>query len=83
MNIIFFLFSDHSMAILRGVVIERLGLVGHKETVEKAKKLFEAHCGDPVGKAILTDIRPGVYSIVLSNGGEAAFDQLLNVLLLI
>ena len=77
----FFIISAHTTAILRGIVIERLGLMGHKETEEKAQKLFAAHCKDPVGKAIPTDIRPGVYSIVLSNGGEAAFDQLLNVLL--
>ena len=43
--LIFLLFSTaHLDAMLRSLVIGRLGKAGHKPTVEEAKKRFAAHC---------------------------------------
>ena len=67
----------HQAAMLRGLVIGRLGRSGHKATVDKARELFAAHQANPAGGALPADVRGAAYSIVLKFGDASTIDQML------
>ena len=68
----------HLDALLRGLVLGRLGKCGHPETVAEAQKRFTAHCK---GEASLpADLRTAVYSTVLKAGDSATLDAVLKLL---
>ncbi|EDO44762.1 predicted protein [Nematostella vectensis] len=70
--------EGHLDALLRGLVIGRLGKYGHEATVAEAKRRFEAHC---TGKAAIpADLRSAVYSIVLKHGDEAMLSAVQKLL---
>ncbi|KAK2165380.1 hypothetical protein LSH36_51g04005 [Paralvinella palmiformis] len=70
--------EPHLDAMLRSLVIGRLGKAGHKATVEEAKRRFAAHCDG--SSTLPADLRNPVYGTVLKQGGEEEFGQMLKLL---
>ena len=67
----------HLDALLRGLVIGRLGTYGHEATVAEARKRFEAHCN---GEATIpADLRSAVYSTVLKNGDASSLEAMMKL----
>ena len=67
--------EHHTQALLRSVVLTRMGCLGHAETVAEANRRFQDHVG---GKTqIPADLRAAVYRIVAANGGSKSCDQLI------
>ncbi|KAK3736507.1 hypothetical protein QZH41_009395, partial [Actinostola sp. cb2023] len=64
--------EGHLDALLRGLVINRLGKYGDEATVKEAQRRFEAHCKKE--STIDADLRSAVYCIVLEHGNEATLD---------
>jgi len=65
-------------AMLRSVVIERLGECGDEAVINEARKRFKAHCSEE--HLIGADLRTAVYRTVLSNGTEDDYDELIALL---
>lgn len=64
-------------AMLRDLVLLKLGRYGDEATVAEARKRFAAHCSGT--QEILADLRATVYTTVLSNGDEDTFNQMLKL----
>lgn len=62
---------------LRGLVLKHLGLCGDAATVTEARQRFANHCS---GQVVPADLRSAVYSTVLHHGGQAEYDQVLQLL---
>lgn len=63
--------EKHTDAILRGLVLYRLGSFGDKETIKKAQSLFN--------KKIDPNLRGMVYNLVAGNGGAYEFNKLVSM----
>jgi puromycin-sensitive aminopeptidase len=68
--------EHHLTALLRGLVIERLGNAGDRETVEEARARFKRFLADPTPAVLPPDLRYPVYKIVISEGDEAEWEEL-------
>ena len=78
MNLNYCLFpSGHLDALLRGLIIGRLGKYGHPATLAEARKRFQTHCA---GESIIpADLRSAVYSTVLKHGDDVTLDAMLKL----
>ncbi|XP_041329803.1 puromycin-sensitive aminopeptidase [Pyrgilauda ruficollis] len=76
----FFWFSSllgHLDALLRGLVLGKLGKAGHKATLEEARRRFKEHVE---GKHVLSaDLRSPVYVTVLKHGDSSTLDTMLKL----
>ena len=70
--------SGHLDALLRGLIIGRLGKYGHPATVAEAQKRFEAHCKGE--STIPADLRSAVYSTVLKHGDGNTLESVMQLL---
>ncbi|XP_033913906.1 puromycin-sensitive aminopeptidase-like [Acipenser ruthenus] len=69
--------EGHLDALLRGLVLGKLGKAGHKPTLEEARRRFREHVD---GKQILpADLRSPVYLTVLKHGDSATLDTMLKL----
>ncbi|KAM4623125.1 puromycin-sensitive aminopeptidase [Discoglossus pictus] len=69
--------EGHLDALLRGLVLGKLGKAGHKPTLEEAKKRFKEHVD---GKSTLSaDLRSPVYVTVLKYGDSTTLDTMLKL----
>uniref|UniRef100_A0A8D0HQB0 Aminopeptidase n=1 Tax=Sphenodon punctatus TaxID=8508 RepID=A0A8D0HQB0_SPHPU len=69
--------EGHLDALLRGLVLGKLGKAGHKATLEEARRRFKDHVE---GKHILSaDLRSPVYVTVLKHGDSATLDTMLKL----
>jgi len=69
--------EGHLDALLRGLIIGRLGKYGHPATLAEARKRFQAHCA---GESIIpADLRSAVYSTVLKHGDDVTLDAMLKL----
>ncbi|XP_062304787.1 puromycin-sensitive aminopeptidase isoform X4 [Osmerus eperlanus] len=67
--------EGHLDALLRGLVLGKLGKAGHKPTLDEARRRFKDHVE---GKQILSaDLRSPVYLTVLKHGDSATLDTML------
>ncbi len=64
--------EKHTDGLLRGMVLNKLGGFGDKDTILKAQELFKTGKIDP-------DLRGVVYSLVAENGGQKEFDTLVKM----
>lgn len=64
-------------AMLRGLVLARLGRYGDESAITEAKKRFEDHCSG--AKSIPADLRNAVYVTVLTHGDDATYDKILEL----
>ncbi|KAK7501330.1 hypothetical protein BaRGS_00007455 [Batillaria attramentaria] len=69
--------EGHLTAMLRDLVLARMGRYGDEATVAEAKKRFNDHVTG--AKALPADLRGPVYVTVLTNGDEAVFNQMLEL----
>jgi len=60
----------------RATILRTLGVNGDTETVEEAKRRFEAHL---TGKPIPADLRSAVYASVLSDADEATLQKFIDM----
>jgi puromycin-sensitive aminopeptidase len=60
----------------RGIILQFLGKIGDKETIEEAKKRFSNHL---TGKLISADLRQAVYSAVLADADEDLVKKLIEL----
>ncbi|CAN0362558.1 unnamed protein product [Ascophyllum nodosum] len=75
--------DGHSGKLLRATVIELLASFSDESAsvVDEARKRFDAHLKDPKdGTALPSEYAVPVYMIVLKNGGEEEFEQLMELL---
>uniref|UniRef100_A0A665U0B7 Aminopeptidase n=1 Tax=Echeneis naucrates TaxID=173247 RepID=A0A665U0B7_ECHNA len=69
--------EGHLDALLRGLVLGKLGKAGHKPTLEEARRRFKDHVE---GKQILpADLRSPVYLTVLKHGDSTTLDTMLKL----
>uniref|UniRef100_A0A8C9TZF0 Aminopeptidase n=1 Tax=Scleropages formosus TaxID=113540 RepID=A0A8C9TZF0_SCLFO len=69
--------EGHLDALLRGLVLGKLGKAGHKPTVEESHRRFKDHVD---GKVVLSaDLRSPVYLTVLKHGDSATLDTMLKL----
>ncbi|KAH0501159.1 Puromycin-sensitive aminopeptidase [Microtus ochrogaster] len=69
--------EGHLDALLRGLVLGKLGKAGHKATLEEARRRFKEHVE---GKQILSaDLRSPVYLTVLKHGDGTTLDVMLKL----
>ncbi|RMB94745.1 hypothetical protein DUI87_28723 [Hirundo rustica rustica] len=69
--------EGHLDALLRGLVLGKLGKAGHKATLEEARRRFKEHVE---GKHILSaDLRSPVYVTVLKHGDSSTLDTMLKL----
>ncbi|NXU00386.1 PSA aminopeptidase, partial [Buphagus erythrorhynchus] len=69
--------EGHLDALLRGLVLGKLGKAGHKATLEEARRRFKEHVE---GKHVLSaDLRSPVYVTVLKHGDSSTLDTMLKV----
>ncbi|KAL4648404.1 puromycin-sensitive aminopeptidase [Arapaima gigas] len=69
--------EGHLDALLRGLVLGKLGKAGHKPTVEESRRRFKDHVD---GKVILSaDLRSPVYLTVLKHGDSATLETMLKL----
>uniref|UniRef100_A0A8C5RGQ6 Aminopeptidase n=1 Tax=Laticauda laticaudata TaxID=8630 RepID=A0A8C5RGQ6_LATLA len=69
--------EGHLDALLRGLVLGKLGKAGHKATLEEARRRFKDHVE---GKHILSaDLRSSVYVTVLKHGDSITLDTMLKL----
>uniref|UniRef100_A0A8C2WLD5 Aminopeptidase n=1 Tax=Cyclopterus lumpus TaxID=8103 RepID=A0A8C2WLD5_CYCLU len=69
--------EGHLDALLRSLVLGKLGKAGHKPTLEEARRRFRDHVeGKPVLPA---DLRSPVYLTVLKHGDSATLDTMLKL----
>ena len=69
--------SGHLDALLRGLIIGRLGKYGHPATLTEARKRFDAHCKGE--STIPADLRSAVYSTVLKHGDDVTLDSMFKL----
>ncbi|ETN76612.1 peptidase family M1 [Necator americanus] len=69
--------EDSQRGILRAVVHGRLMRAGHDETIEKALSLFSDHVESK--RPLHPDLRLCIFTNAVRNGGESAFNQLLQI----
>ncbi|PFX27024.1 Puromycin-sensitive aminopeptidase [Stylophora pistillata] len=70
--------ESHLDALLRGLIVGRLGKYGHPATVAEAQKRFEAHCKGE--STIPADLRSAVYSTVLKHGDDNTLQSVMQLL---
>ncbi|XP_072515887.1 puromycin-sensitive aminopeptidase [Salminus brasiliensis] len=69
--------EGHLDALLRGLVLGKLGKAGHKATLDEARRRFKEHVE---GKQILSaDLRSPVYLTVLKHGDSSTLDTMLKL----
>ncbi|KAK5617578.1 hypothetical protein CRENBAI_003359 [Crenichthys baileyi] len=69
--------EGHLDALLRGLVLGKLGKAGHKPTLEEARRRFKEHVD---GKQVLpADLRSPVYLTVLKHGDSTTLDTMLKL----
>ncbi|XP_009980511.1 PREDICTED: puromycin-sensitive aminopeptidase, partial [Tauraco erythrolophus] len=69
--------EGHLDALLRGLVLGKLGKAGHKATLEEARRRFKDHVE---GKHVLSaDLRSPVYVTVLKHGDSTTLDTMLKL----
>ncbi|CAH2301804.1 puromycin-sensitive aminopeptidase [Pelobates cultripes] len=69
--------EGHLDALLRGLVLGKLGKAGHKPTLEEARRRFKDHVD---GKNTLNaDLRSPVYVTVLKHGDSSTLDTMLKL----
>ncbi|XP_061626215.1 puromycin-sensitive aminopeptidase [Phyllopteryx taeniolatus] len=69
--------EGHLDALLRGLVLGKLGKAGHKPTLEEARRRFKDHVD---GKHVLpADLRSPVYLTVLKHGDSSTLDTMLRL----
>ncbi|XP_069490760.1 puromycin-sensitive aminopeptidase [Ambystoma mexicanum] len=69
--------EGHLDALLRGLVLGKLGKAGHKATIEESRRRFKEHVD---GKQILpADLRSPVYVTVLKHGDNITLDTMLKL----
>ncbi|ELK01597.1 Puromycin-sensitive aminopeptidase, partial [Pteropus alecto] len=69
--------EGHLDALLRGLVLGKLGKAGHKTTLEEARRRFKDHVE---GKQVLSaDLRSPVYLTVLKHGDGTTLDVMLKL----
>ncbi|XP_056403546.1 puromycin-sensitive aminopeptidase [Hyla sarda] len=69
--------EGHLDALLRGLVLGKLGKAGHKPTLEEARRRFKDHVD---GKNTLSaDLRSPVYVTVLKHGDTATLDTMMKL----
>ncbi|XP_040290867.1 puromycin-sensitive aminopeptidase [Bufo bufo] len=69
--------EGHLDALLRGLVLGKLGKAGHKATLEEARRRFKDHVE---GKNLLSaDLRSPVYVTVLKHGDATTLDTMLKL----
>ncbi|XP_041121666.1 puromycin-sensitive aminopeptidase [Polyodon spathula] len=69
--------EGHLDALLRGLVLGKLGKAGHKPTLEEARRRFREHID---GKQVLpADLRSPVYLTVLKHGDSTTLDTMLKL----
>ncbi|KAF2975675.1 hypothetical protein EK904_005134 [Melospiza melodia maxima] len=69
--------EGHLDALLRGLVLGKLGKAGHKATLEEARRRFKEHVE---GKHVLSaDLRSPVYVTVLKHGDSSTLDTMLKL----
>lgn len=69
--------EGHLTAMLRDLVLTRMGRYGDGPTVKEAKKRFEEHHSG--SQDLPADLRGPVYVTVLTNGDESDFDKMLEL----
>ncbi|KAJ8317302.1 hypothetical protein KUTeg_005206 [Tegillarca granosa] len=67
----------HLTAMLRDLVLTKMGRNGDEATVAEAQRRFEEHVSG--AKPLPADLRTPVYLTVLSNGGEETFNKMLKL----
>ncbi|XP_074706008.1 puromycin-sensitive aminopeptidase [Strix aluco] len=69
--------EGHLDALLRGLVLGKLGKAGHKATLEEARRRFKDHVE---GKHVLSaDLRSPVYVTILKHGDSTTLDTMLKL----
>ncbi|KAM8988593.1 puromycin-sensitive aminopeptidase [Ara ararauna] len=69
--------EGHLDALLRGLVLGKLGKAGHKATLEEARRRFKDHVE---GKHVLSaDLRSPVYLTILKHGDSTTLDTMLKL----
>ncbi|KAI4790401.1 hypothetical protein KUCAC02_034655, partial [Chaenocephalus aceratus] len=69
--------DGHLDALLRSLVLGKLGKAGHKPTLEEARRRFRDHVE---GKQVLpADLRSPVYLTVLKHGDSATLETMMKV----
>jgi len=69
--------EGHLRAMLRSLVIGRLGRAGDQSVIDEARKRFSAHADG--SEPIPADLRQAVYSIVLKHGSVEDYEQTLKL----
>ncbi|XP_012260332.2 puromycin-sensitive aminopeptidase isoform X1 [Athalia rosae] len=69
--------ESHLDTLLRSLVLGRLAALNDQDTIEQAKKCFEAHVTGT--KVLSADLRSPVYRAVLSAGGAETFATMLKL----
>ncbi|XP_048416286.2 puromycin-sensitive aminopeptidase [Stegostoma tigrinum] len=69
--------EGHLDALLRGLVLGKLGKAGHQPTIEEARRRFKDHVE---GRQVLSaDLRSPVYLTVLKHGDSTTLDTMLKL----
>jgi len=66
--------EPHVNGLLRSMIILKIGVFGHTETVEEARKRFSDHFSGVT--QVPADLRAAVYRIVMAHGDTDTFSQL-------
>ena len=66
-------------AMLRGLVLIRMGVNGHTKTRDEAHKRFEKYVQNPTQNTINPNIRSAVYLTVAKTGNQEIFEKLKTV----
>ncbi|KAJ7390104.1 hypothetical protein OS493_027136 [Desmophyllum pertusum] len=69
--------EGHLDALLRGLIIGRLGKYGHPAMLAEARQRFDAHCKGE--STIPADLRSAVYSTVLKHGDGGTLDSTMKL----
>ena len=69
--------SGHLDALLRGLIIGRLGKYGHPATLAEARQRFDAHCKGE--STIPADLRSAVYGTVLRHGDGGTLESMMKL----
>ncbi|XP_077968024.1 puromycin-sensitive aminopeptidase-like [Styela clava] len=69
--------EGHLTAMLRSLMIRRVGRFGCEKTIAEANKRFENHLNQK--SSIVADLRSPVYSTIVSHGGPGELDKLLEL----
>ncbi|PWA30734.1 hypothetical protein CCH79_00009263 [Gambusia affinis] len=69
--------EGHLDALLRGLVLGKLGKAGHKPTLEEARRRFKEHV--EAKQVLPADLRSPVYLTVLKHGDAATLDTMLKL----